>query len=56
MCSGNVSSPAAARGNRSNQYFFVNGRFVKSQLLQAALEQAFKNSLFTAVILHACCI
>jgi hypothetical protein len=25
-------------------------------LLQAALEQAFKNSLFTAVILHACCI
>jgi DNA mismatch repair protein MutL len=45
--SGYVSSPAAARGNRSNQYFFVNGRFVKSQLLQAALEQAFKNSLFT---------
>lgn len=45
--SGYVSSPAAARGNRSSQYFFVNGRFIKSQLLQAALEQAFRNSLFT---------
>ncbi len=44
---GYVSPPSAARGNRSGQYFFVNGRFVKSQLLQTALEQAFRNSLFT---------
>ena len=44
---GFVTTPAAARGNRGTQYFFVNGRFVKSALLQAALEQAYKNSLFT---------
>ncbi len=44
---GYVSSPNGARGNRSHQFFFVNGRFVKSQLLQAALEQAYKNSLFS---------
>ena len=45
--SGYVSSPAYSRGNRNWQYFFVNGRYVKSQKLQAALEQAYKNSLFT---------
>lgn len=44
---GFVSSPAAARGNRSCQFFFVNGRYVKSKTLQAALEQAYKNTLFT---------
>ncbi len=44
---GYVSSPNGARGNRSHQFFFVNGRFVKSQLLQAALEQAYRNSLFS---------
>ena len=44
---GYVSTPAAAKGNRSGQYFFVNGRFVKSKTLQAALEQAYRNTLFT---------
>jgi DNA mismatch repair protein MutL len=44
---GFVSTPAGARGNRSSQYFFVNGRFVRSKTLQAALEQAYRNSLFT---------
>ncbi len=44
---GYVSSPAYSRGNRGWQYFFVNGRYVKSQKLQAALEQAYKNTLFT---------
>ena len=43
--SGYASSPAAGRGNRREQYFFCNGRFIKSQLLQAALEQAYKNTL-----------
>ena len=43
--SGYVSSPAAGRGNRREQYFFCNGRFIKSALLQAALEQAYKNTL-----------
>lgn len=44
---GYVSSPAAGRGNRREQYFYCNGRFIKSALLQAALEQAYKNSLLT---------
>ena len=44
---GFVSAPAAAKGNRSSQYFFVNGRCIKSQVLSAAVEQAFKSSLFT---------
>jgi DNA mismatch repair protein MutL len=43
--SGFVSSPAAGRGNRSMQFFFVNGRFIRSQMLQSALEQAYKNTL-----------
>lgn len=42
---GYVSSPLAARKNRSMQHFFVNGRSVKSPLCSAALEEAFRNSL-----------
>ncbi len=45
--SGFVSSPSAGRGSRSAQYFFCNGRTIRSQLLQAALEQAYKNSLLS---------
>ena len=45
--SGFVTSPSAGRGSRGAQYFFCNGRFIKSQLLQAALEQAYKNTLLT---------
>lgn len=44
---GFVSSPSAGRGNRSQQYFYCNGRFIKSALLQAAVEQAYKNTLLT---------
>ena len=44
---GFVGAPASARGNRSYQYFFVNGRPVRSKTLQAALEQAYRNTLFT---------
>ena len=43
---GYVSSPAHVRGNRSHQFFYLNGRYIKSKTLQAALEQAYKNSLF----------
>jgi len=42
---GFVSTPAAARGNRSYQFFFVNGRPIRSITLQAALEQAYANRL-----------
>ena len=44
---GFVSSPAYGKGNRSAQFFFCNGRFIKSQLLQTAVEQAYKNTLLT---------
>ena len=44
---GFISSPAAGRGNRAAQYFFCNGRCIRSSLLQAALEQAYKNTLLT---------
>lgn len=44
---GFASSPAAGRGNRTNQFFYCNGRFIKSVLLQTALEQAYKNTLLT---------
>lgn len=53
---GIVSGPTASRGNRSWQYFFVNGRSIKSSTLQAALEQAYKNRIMTgrfpACVLH----
>jgi len=42
---GYVSKPSEARGNRGYQFFFVNGRIIKSQLLQSALEQAYRNIL-----------
>ena len=42
---GFVSSPALSRGNRSMQYFYCNGRFIKSALLQSAVEQAYRNTL-----------
>ncbi len=43
--SGFVSSPAAARGKRSSQFFYVNGRYIRSAMLQSAVEQAFRNCL-----------
>ena len=42
---GFISSPLAARGTRGMQTFFVNGRLVKSQLLTAALEEAYANRM-----------
>ena len=42
---GFVSSPAEGRGNRAHQFFFVNGRFIRSSLLQSAVEQAYRNTL-----------
>ncbi|MCL2343468.1 MAG: DNA mismatch repair endonuclease MutL [Firmicutes bacterium] len=44
---GFVSSPRAGRGNRGLQFFFVNGRPIRSPALQTALEQAYKNTLLT---------
>lgn len=44
---GFAGSPALGHGNRGKQFFFVNGRSIRSPLLQAAVEQAYKNSLLT---------
>ena len=53
---GFVSLPACCRGSRNYQYFFVNGRFIKSRLLMAALEQAYQNQRmvgkFPGCVLH----
>ena len=42
---GFVTAPVNGRGSRSMQVFFVNGRFIKSQLLTAALEEGYQNQL-----------
>ena len=53
---GCVSKPSAGRGNRNYQHFFVNGRWIKSKTLTAALEQAYRNQLmvgkYPACVLH----
>ena len=43
--SGFITRPLQGRGSRSMQVFFVNGRFIKSQLLTAALEEGYRNQL-----------
>lgn len=54
--SGYISKPTDARPSRNLQTFFVNGRPVKSRLLVAALEEAYRNQLmvgkFPACVLH----
>ncbi len=53
---GFVSLPHESRKSRSMQFFFINGRLVKSQTAMAALEQAYKNSImvgkFPACVLN----
>ena len=44
---GFVGSPGAGQGSRGKQFFFCNGRAIRSPLLQAAVEQAYKNTLLT---------
>ena len=53
---GYVSKPTDSRPSRSLQTFFVNDRPVKSRLLIAALEEAYRNQImvgkFPACVLH----
>ena len=54
--SGFVSKPTDARPSRGYQTFFVNDRPVKSKLLTAALEEAYRNQImvgkFPSCVLH----
>ena len=53
---GFVSLPVCCRGSRSHQFFFVNGRYIKSLTMQAAVEEAYKNQKmvgkFPGCVLH----
>jgi len=53
---GYAGKPTANRGSRSFQHFFVNGRYVKSKMMTAALEEAYKNQImvgrFPICVLH----
>jgi DNA mismatch repair protein MutL len=53
---GFITRPLSGHGTRGRQLFFVNGRFIKSQLLSAALEEAYRNQImkgkFPGCVLH----
>ena len=51
---GFLSKPHAPRANRSYQHFFVNGRFIKSKLIQAAMEEAYRNAIITGKFPYGC--
>ena len=43
--SGYIGKPVITRGNRNYEIYFINGRYVKSQLLSKAIEEAYKSFL-----------
>ena len=53
---GYVGRPTQCRGTRAGQHTFVNGRWVKSKLLTAAIERAYENQRmvgrFPVAVLH----
>ena len=53
---GFISKPVHARANRTMQFFFLNGRLIKTRTAMAALEQAYKNAImvgkFPACVLN----
>lgn len=53
---GYTSKPHQSRKSRAMQFFFINGRYVKSKTAMAALEQAYKNLImvgrFPACVLN----
>lgn len=55
-CTGLIGKPVLNRGNRNYEHFFINGRYIKSQLLQGAVEDAYKTLVmvgkFPFVVLH----
>lgn len=55
-CSGFVSDSTFTRGNRSYYFTFVNGRYVYSQILNSAIENAYRSHIminnFPAIFLN----
>lgn len=53
---GFVAKPAVTRGNRDYEYYFVNGRYVKSGTISKAVEEAYRTFLmlhkYPFVVLH----
>lgn len=53
---GFVGKPLIARGNRSYENYFINGRYIKSGFISRAVEEAYKNFLmqhkYPFTILH----
>lgn len=56
--SGYISKPVFCKSSRSGQFFFLNGRLVKSLTAMAAVEQAYKNSImvgkFPSCVINIC--
>lgn len=42
---GYIGKPVITRGNRNYEIYFINGRYIKSQLLSKAIEEAYKSFL-----------
>lgn len=42
---GYIGKPIITRGNRNYEIYFINGRYIKSQLLSKAIEEAYKSFL-----------
>lgn len=53
---GFVSRPQLTRANRSYENFFINGRYIRSAVLEKALDEAYKDYIvpgqFPAAVLH----
>lgn len=53
---GYISKPVASRANRAMQFYFINGRLVKSVTAMSAMENAYRDSImigkFPACVLH----
>ena len=53
---GYIGKPIISRGNRTFENYYINGRFVKSRLIAAAIEQAYKPFMmqhkYPFVLLH----
>lgn len=47
MLKGYISKPFKARSNRKMQVFFINSRYIKSQIISVALERAYKGLILT---------